>query len=78
MEIATARDISERFDEKKYLEVIYTKDVRLVPPNESLSKVLKIMAEKKIGYIPVVDEEGVLVGLITRSSLINVLGENYF
>jgi len=36
------------------------------------------MAEKKIGYIPVVDEEGVLVGLITRSSLINVLGENYF
>lgn len=76
--IATARDISERFDEKKYLEDIYTKDVIHVPPDESLSKVLKIMAEKKIGYIPVVDEEGVLVGLITRSSLINVLGESYF
>jgi len=76
--IATARDISESFDRKKRLEEIYAKNVISVRPDETLSNVMKIMAEENIGYVPVTKDNGELVGLITRSSLINVLGKRYF
>ncbi len=76
--IVTAGDIREHFGDKKYLDEIYTKDVISVRPNESLSYIIKLMAEKNIGFVPVTDDNGILVGLITRSSLINIFSERYF
>jgi osmoprotectant transport system ATP-binding protein len=35
------------------------------------------MDELKIGYVPVVDDNSELVGLITRSSLLGVLSSQY-
>jgi osmoprotectant transport system ATP-binding protein len=42
-----------------------------------VSTVLALMAREQVGYLPVVDEDNRLKGLITRASLVNVLGERY-
>jgi CBS domain-containing protein len=35
--------------------------------------VAKVLAKKKINRLPVTDENGILVGIITRSDLIDVI-----
>ncbi|QGU93978.1 CBS domain-containing protein [Clostridium bovifaecis] len=53
------------------------KDVICVKKDESIVDILKVINEKKVGYIPVVDDDKTLVGLITRSSLISVLSGQF-
>lgn len=47
-----------------------TPDPVTVSPETSVTDVARIMVEKSIGGIPVVDEEGTLVGIVTESDLI--------
>ncbi|TZE80914.1 ABC transporter ATP-binding protein [Calorimonas adulescens] len=75
--IATANDIRSKWDTAKRLEEIYTRNVLSVHPDDSIVEVLKLMSQNNIGYVPVVDVSGILKGLITRSSLVKVLGEKY-
>jgi CBS domain-containing protein len=48
---------------------VMTKDVVVVSPTDSAIYVAKLMVEKKINRIPVV-EDGKLVGIVTRGDLI--------
>lgn len=52
------------------VEQAMTADPVTVPPDMDVVDVAKIMVEKNIGGIPVVDESGDLVGIVTESDLI--------
>ena len=49
-------------------------EVYFVTEDANVSQVLSIMAQKQVGNVPVIGEKNKLVGLITRASLVNVLG----
>ncbi len=48
---------------------VMTKNVITTTPDENLHQVLKKMSLNQVGRLPVVDESGALVGIITRSDL---------
>ncbi|AZR72323.1 hypothetical protein BBF96_02290 [Anoxybacter fermentans] len=50
-----------------------TRKVVTVSPNAPISQVQKLMVTHDIGRLPVVDENGELLGIITRTDLLNVL-----
>ena len=54
---------------KKTVADIMTTDPILVTPNTPLQEAISILAEKKISGLPVVDETGKLVGVISDSDL---------
>jgi len=80
--MATTLDIWEIHAalEKIKVEEIMTKNVITVRDNEPLEGAAKIMAEKKIGALPVLDEDNHLVGIITESDIfrtfVKMLGAN--
>ena len=56
------------------------KDVMSVPPitckgNDDLRDVAVLLDERRIKRIPVIDDEGTLIGLITRSDIIRFIGK---
>lgn len=77
--IVTLKDIRRHIEKENgtTLEDIIERDVICVKKDESLVAILKLIKEKKIGYIPVVNDDNSLIGLITRSSLINVLSGRF-
>lgn len=77
--IVTLKDIRRNRDKgsKVTLRDIINKNVVSVCKEDSIVDVLKVMNEKKVGYIPVVDSQNKLSGLITRSSLISVLSGQF-
>lgn len=46
---------------------VMTRDVITVRPDQSVEEVAKILADNKISGVPVVDEEGKLVGVVTEN-----------
>lgn len=48
---------------------IMTREVVTVPPHSNVRLVASLLGEKSIGAVPVLDETGVLVGIITESDL---------
>jgi osmoprotectant transport system ATP-binding protein len=75
--IVTLKDIRKNYSTSLKLESIMEKEVKFVNINESLIEILKQMNELHIGYMPVVDEASRLIGLITKSSLLSVLSNQY-
>ncbi|WP_085829170.1 ABC transporter ATP-binding protein [Clostridium massiliodielmoense] len=77
--IATLKDIrkSRENDKKLMIKDVMNSDVVCVNKDKSIVDVLEVMNIKNVGYIPVVDENKKLLGLITRSSLINVLSGQF-
>lgn len=75
--IATLKDIRRNREKKLTLNDLMEKKVIAVNKDDSIVDVLKVMNEKHVGYIPVVDNDEKLIGLITRSSLINVLSGQF-
>jgi osmoprotectant transport system ATP-binding protein len=55
------------------IEMIMEQNILSVSQETNLISVLKTMNENKIGYLPVVNNELQLTGLITRSSILSVL-----
>ncbi|MFA4903490.1 MAG: CBS domain-containing protein [Desulfobaccales bacterium] len=49
---------------------IMTIDVLTVGPETSISELSKLLENRKIGGVPVVDQDGRLVGVITQSDLV--------
>lgn len=49
---------------------IMTKDVVSVHKDESVESVIRLLLEKDISGVPVVDDEGVLVGIVSEGDLI--------
>jgi osmoprotectant transport system ATP-binding protein len=77
--IVTLKDIRKHREGSRNasLRDIIEEEVISVNKDDSIIDVLKVMKEKKIGYIPVVDDDKKLNGLITRSSLISVLSGQF-
>ncbi len=48
-------------------------DLISVSPKDSVEQVALLMREKKVGGLPVVDDEGNLVGIITESDIFSIL-----
>lgn len=55
------------------IEEVMETNVQAVCEESNLISILSTMNEHKIGYVPVVNETGKLVGLITRSSILSTL-----
>ncbi|MDR0880637.1 MAG: ABC transporter ATP-binding protein [Clostridioides sp.] len=75
--IVTVKDLKEALSSNGTLEEIMTGNPLSVSEDDNLVNILEVMNKNNIGYIPVVSKKGVLVGLITRSSLISVLSEQF-
>jgi osmoprotectant transport system ATP-binding protein len=75
--ILTLKDIRKNESASLRIENIMEKEVKAANPEESLVEILKKMNELHIGYMPVTDEASKLVGLITKSSLLSVLSNQY-
>ncbi|CAB3288271.1 Putative signal transduction protein with CBS domains [Methanocaldococcus lauensis] len=76
--LKTALKIEEfKEDLKKALKTkvkdVMTKNVIVVKPEMTINDAAKLMVEHKIKRLPVVDDEGNLVGIITRGDLIEAL-----
>jgi len=69
--IQTIPDKSQRIEEVMEGEII------AVNEHDSLLDVLEVMNQEETGYLPVTDATGKLRGLITRSSLLSVLSEQF-
>lgn len=74
--IATSKDMSKKDGNKKLEEIMET-NVITAYNDETISEILKIMDEKGIGILPIINKEKRLVGLITKSSLITVFSKLY-
>ncbi|BAN90623.1 CBS domain-containing protein [Aeropyrum camini] len=55
------------------VEEYMTRNPAVVRDSESLTKALALMLERRVRHLPVVDHEGRLVGIITASSITEVL-----
>lgn len=54
---------------------IMTRDVKTIPANAPARKAAALMLEHKIGCLPVLGEEGQLVGLITETDFLRLAYE---
>ena len=75
--LVTLKDIRKNKVGSVKLDVIMEKEVKTVNFNESLIDILNRMNELEIGFMPVLDDNLKLVGLITKSSLLSVLSNQY-
>ncbi|MFA9398164.1 MAG: ABC transporter ATP-binding protein [Clostridiaceae bacterium] len=75
--IVTLHDIRKTQDKNVTIENIMEKEINSVNITDSIIDILTLVDEKKIGFIPVVDDENKLKGLITRSSLIAILSGQF-
>ena len=46
-------------------------------PEKSIVDILKEITEKNLSSLPVIDEKGILRGLITKSSLVTTLSQQF-
>ena len=75
--IVTIKDIIRNYIGSLKLDSIMEKEIKTVNINDSLVDVLELINELNIGYVPVVDNDSKLVGLVTESSLLIVLSNQY-
>lgn len=75
--IVTLKDIRKDVNKTSKLEEIMEEEVITVKEDDNLVNILEIMNEFSIGYVPVVNVDKKLVGLITRSSLLSILSEQF-
>ncbi|MBU3097961.1 MULTISPECIES: ABC transporter ATP-binding protein [Clostridium] len=75
--IVTIKDIIRNYTGSLKVNTIMGTEIKTVNLEDSLVDILNLMNELKIGYVPVVDDGSKLVGLITESSLLIVLSNQY-
>lgn len=75
--IVTVKDMKDINDKAILLKDIMSNEPLHVNEDDNLVEILNVMNSNSVGYIPVVSDENKLVGLITRSSLLSVLSEQF-
>ncbi|NMS90840.1 betaine/proline/choline family ABC transporter ATP-binding protein [Clostridioides difficile] len=75
--IVTVKDMKDINDKSILLADIMSKEPLHVNEGDNLVEILNVMNRNSVGYIPVISDENKLVGLITRSSLLSVLSEQF-
>ncbi len=73
--ILTRRDIMFESDSTKLVKDVMTSDVVTAKPEISVSEAKKILQENRIEKLPLVDEKGLVKGLITSKDIMNT--DNY-
>lgn len=73
--LVTVKDVHRNLEKADRISEIMVKDPHRVAEDTNVSEVLALMAREQVGYVPVVDKEDYLKGLVTRASLVNVLGQ---
>ncbi len=69
----TRDSLREQEDHKVKMSEICKKDFVSVQHDANMSDVLKIMEENKIRFLPVLDDDGNLIGMITTASILNII-----
>ena len=64
-------------DLKKPAESLMNKEFTAVRPDSSIVDLLTLFDEKHLSTLPVVDDQGIIEGLITRSTLVNTLSRQF-
>lgn len=59
--------------DKFILQKVMIKDVATLFADDTLGKAVDIMVKKKYGCLPVVDKQGVLVGILTQTDALRAL-----
>ena len=73
----TVEDLQKIEDKSTLVENIMRKSPEYVTGDTNLPDLLEKFSNLKRGYLPVCNDEGKLIGLVTRSSLITVLSSQY-
>lgn len=75
--ILTIKELRRNGIQDYYIYKVMNKDPLFIYEDCNLIEILNIMNNQNVGHIPVVSRDGQLVGLITRSSLLSVLSEQF-
>lgn len=76
--MADTTDIYNRYlEESLTIADVMRTDALTVPIGTPLTEVIPLVQETPFGYVPVISENGKLAGLLTRSSLVDVLAKPY-
>ncbi|URZ15048.1 ABC transporter ATP-binding protein [Clostridium felsineum] len=75
--VVTLRELKVSINENKKVKDIMRNNLITINESDSIIKVLEIIENKKIGFMPVLDNKANLVGLITKSSLLSVLSNQF-
>lgn len=76
--ILKAKNIRNIEDKSKLAKEYMITDFFKMLPDENILTALKVVKESKISSIPIINEEGILKGLVTMSNLVTVLSQQYF
>lgn len=75
--LVTLKNIKQDSNKALKLEEIMELEVIAVQEDDNLINILETMNKYNIGYVPVIKKDKKLIGLITRSSLIAILSEQF-
>lgn len=75
--VVRAKQIQLQSDRTQEVGKIMSSEYLSVSPTDSIIDVLTIVDENKVTNIPVVNENSMLLGLITKSSLVTTLSQQY-
>lgn len=76
--ILHARLIRDAKDKNQSVENFINTDLVTLSPDDNIIDALKVVTDKHISTIPVVEGDCRLVGLVTKSSLVTTLSQQYF
>lgn len=69
------RELHSFLDQFTDIASIMTAEPLTLGPDDTLGQALALMLERKIGCVPVVDEQNRLLGIVTDSDLLRVLDQ---
>ncbi len=75
--LVTLKHIRKNPDKSKMIKDIMKKDLLTVNNEDSIINVLELIKSEDISFVPVIDENLKLSGLITKSSLLSILSNQF-
>ncbi|WP_455543335.1 ABC transporter ATP-binding protein [Intestinibacter sp.] len=75
--ILTVKELRQNGIQDYYIYKVMNKKPLYIYDDCNLIEILDLMNKENVGHVPVVSRNGELVGLITRSSLLSVLSEQF-
>ncbi len=63
----------DRVQEQVTIQSLIKRKVLTASPDTEIREIARVMFEERIGSMPIVDEQGTLVGIITRSDILRTL-----
>ncbi len=70
--LPNAAEQTDRLAKTYQVRDVMTRDVRTIRPGAPLADAARILLREKIGCLPVVDDQNVLVGILTDSDFVRV------